>query len=101
MKQHVRHGQHHKIPDLRNLGVIDRQVLPGLGEVVMEYDGYDIFIIVNGMKIAKRGHPGTPQAQTWISLEPGWYVQGVENIQITRPALELELRPSPEPPPPP
>ena len=38
-------------------------------------DGEDIFIIADGMKIAKRGHPGTPQAKTWISLEPGWIMR--------------------------
>jgi hypothetical protein len=27
------------------------------------------------VKIAKRGHPGTPQAKTWVSLEPGWTVR--------------------------
>jgi hypothetical protein len=31
-------------------------------------------VIVDGVKIAKRGHPGTPQAKTWISLQPGWVV---------------------------
>jgi hypothetical protein len=37
-------------------------------------DGQDIFIVVEGVRIAKRGHPGTPQAKSWISLEPGWTV---------------------------
>jgi hypothetical protein len=37
-------------------------------------DGKDIFVIADGVKIAKRGHPGTPQARTWVSLEPGWRV---------------------------
>jgi hypothetical protein len=26
------------------------------------------------MRIAKRGYPGTAQAGTWVSLEPGWRV---------------------------
>jgi hypothetical protein len=26
------------------------------------------------MKIAKRGSPGTPEAKTWVSLNPGWSV---------------------------
>jgi hypothetical protein len=34
----------------------------------------DLFIWFHGLKIAKRGYPGTPQANTWISLEPGWSV---------------------------
>jgi hypothetical protein len=36
-------------------------------------DGIDIFFVVDGVKIAKREHPGTAQAK-WISLEPGWSV---------------------------
>jgi hypothetical protein len=40
----------------------------------IECEGQDIFIIADGVKIAKRGHPGTPQAATWVSLEPGWTV---------------------------
>jgi hypothetical protein len=39
-------------------------------------DGHDIFIIFDGVKIAKRGHPGTPQAKQWVSLEPGFTVHG-------------------------
>jgi hypothetical protein len=37
-------------------------------------DGRDIFVVADGTRIAKRGHPGTPQAGTWVSLEPGWVV---------------------------
>ena len=40
-------------------------------EVLVQGDGEDIFVVVDGVRIAKRGHPGTPQARTWISLEPG------------------------------
>jgi hypothetical protein len=36
--------------------------------------GRNIFIMIGSTKIAKRGHPGTPQAKTWISLQPGWRV---------------------------
>lgn len=42
--------------------------------VAIQGDGTDIFVICNGVKIAKRGHPGTPQAGGWISLEPGFAV---------------------------
>jgi hypothetical protein len=39
------------------------------------FQGEDMFVVRNGKKIAKRGHPGTLQAKkTWISLEPGWQV---------------------------
>jgi hypothetical protein len=38
-------------------------------------DGHDIFVVVDGVKIAKRGRPGARHAKTWIPLEPGWTVQ--------------------------
>ena len=41
----------------------------------VECDGEDIFIVADGLKIAKRGHPETPQAKTWVSLEPGYIVR--------------------------
>jgi len=34
----------------------------------------DLFVIVDGIKIARRGYPDTPQAGTWVSLEPGYTV---------------------------
>src|SRR6476619_547101 len=33
-----------------------------------------ILVVADGSRIAKRGGPGSPQAKTWISLEPGWNV---------------------------
>jgi hypothetical protein len=35
----------------------------------------DLFLILDGKKIAKRG---TPQAKQWIALEPGYTVQMTE-----------------------
>jgi hypothetical protein len=43
-------------------------------EVQIEGDGHDIFVVFDGRRVAKRGHPGTPQAGTWVSLEPGFVV---------------------------
>ena len=40
----------------------------------IEFDGTDMFVRYADKRIAKRGHPGTPQAMTWISLEPGFVV---------------------------
>lgn len=37
-------------------------------------DGRDLFVVLEGVKIAKRGHPGTAQAKTWISLESRYEV---------------------------
>ena len=41
-------------------------------EMRADHDGF--FVIFNGMKIARRGEPDTPQAKTWVSLEPGYRV---------------------------
>jgi hypothetical protein len=52
--------------------------------VSIECEGSDIFVVADGVKIAKlRGHPGT--AETWVSLEPGWTVRNCndgESIEI-------------------
>ena len=37
-------------------------------------DGIEIFVLENGVKIAKLGHPGTPMARTWIPLVAGYRV---------------------------
>ncbi len=41
-----------------------------LPKVEIEEDGPDMFVIVNGVTVARRGHPGTAEAGTWVSLEP-------------------------------
>jgi hypothetical protein len=38
-------------------------------------DNDDVFVLVDGVKIAKRGLPNTRHAKTWIVLEPGWIVR--------------------------
>jgi len=40
----------------------------------IESDGINVFVVYNGVRIAKRGHPNSPQAGTWVSLEPGYRV---------------------------
>jgi hypothetical protein len=47
-------------------------------EAAIHSDGTDIFVSVDGVNIAKRGSPNTPQAKTWVSLEPGWSVVDVD-----------------------
>jgi hypothetical protein len=49
-------------------------------------DGENIFVFIDGVKIAKRGLPGKPQADTWIMLKPGWMVRDVKGgtaIQVS------------------
>jgi len=34
--------------------------------------GHDeLYLVVGGERIAYRGHPGTPQARTWVPIKPG------------------------------
>jgi hypothetical protein len=42
--------------------------------VEMTSDGTDIFVVVDGVRVARRGRPNTSRANTWVSLEPGWSV---------------------------
>jgi len=37
-------------------------------------EGNNFFVLMDGVKIAMRGQPGTPQAGTWTAIEPGWQV---------------------------
>jgi hypothetical protein len=37
----------------------------------IENDGADVFVTFNGVRIAKRGKPETPQARMWVSIKPG------------------------------
>jgi hypothetical protein len=41
----------------------------------VQTDGTDLYAVFHGVRIAKRGAKGTPQARTWISLEPGYRVR--------------------------
>jgi hypothetical protein len=46
----------------------------------------NVFVFIDGMKIAERGLPGTAQADTWIMLKPGWMVRDVKGgkaIQVS------------------
>ncbi len=62
-------------------------------DIAILCDGEDIFVTVDGVKIAKRGHPDTPHAKTWIALEPGWAVTSSAdhsklNIAFDGPAVQ-------------
>ena len=43
-------------------------------EWVVEDTGENIYQVLDGVRIAKLGTPGTPQAGEWISLERGYEV---------------------------
>jgi hypothetical protein len=44
-----------------------------------------LFIVYEGVKIARRGYYGTPDEGTWVSLQPGWEVRDAEDFE----ALEI------------
>src|SRR6516225_2492881 len=61
----------------------------------IEFDGTDMFVCYAGKRIAKRGYPGTPEAMTWISIEPGFVVTSLPDhsaLAIQRRACPLTTR---------
>lgn len=49
-------------------------------ECIVEITKTDIYVVNDGVRIAKRGKPGTPQAKTWISLERGYVVYDAPDL---------------------
>ena len=45
-----------------------------MAKVKIEKTNKDVFVAVDGVRVARRGYPGSPQARTWVSVEPGWEV---------------------------
>jgi hypothetical protein len=55
-----------------------------MAQIRTEQEEGEFYLVVDGVRIAKRGQPGTSQAGTWISLVPGWEVGGtIGRIIIT------------------
>jgi hypothetical protein len=52
--------------------------------------GHGIFVLADGVRIARRGDPGTPQARTWVSLVRGWTVTSDDDeIVITHDGVQI------------
>ena len=52
----------------------------------------DVFVEVDGVRIARRGYPNSPQAGTWVSFEPGWEVLDGEDFEsITIKHTEVQV----------
>jgi hypothetical protein len=45
-----------------------------LPECVVEESETDTFVVLDGVRIAKRGRPDTPEVGTWLVLVPGYRV---------------------------
>jgi hypothetical protein len=52
-----------------------------------EKAGGDLFVTLDGLRIAKRGHLGTPHAKKWIPLEPGYEV--FDNDDLTETEIHI------------
>jgi hypothetical protein len=49
--------------------------------------GDDVFVLLDDIKIAKRGKDGTSQADSWVVLEPGFSV--VDSADLTKLVIEF------------
>jgi hypothetical protein len=47
------------------------------GSIATEQDGDDVFLLLNGMRVAKRGRAGTRKAKKWIPIVP-WIASVVD-----------------------
>ncbi len=63
----------------------------GLKIETSEIDGkQEVFLVVDGIRVAKRGDPDTPLDGTWVLIEPGWeVVAGEETIAIKYNAVSV------------
>ena len=62
-----------------------------VGQAEIETDGIDVFVVYDGVRIAKRGEPGTPLAGKWVSLEPGYTVSDKDYPQKLVVEYEAEV----------
>jgi hypothetical protein len=50
--------------------------------VEVEDAGRDLFVVVDGIRVAYRGRPGTSAAGTWVTLVEGYTVNSPEDHTI-------------------
>ena len=43
-------------------------IFAGPGSIATEQDGDDLFLLLHGKRVAKRGRPGTRKASKWIPI---------------------------------
>lgn len=57
----------------------------------------ELYFVIDGQRVAKRGHPGTPQARTWIPLIAGIsFPDGFPDDTPVFDAGTVEVMPEPE-----
>ena len=56
------------------------------------HEGKHIYILADGVKVAKRGYCDSPEENIWETLKPGWsVVEDTEGVQIRGPRDEVKL----------
>jgi hypothetical protein len=55
-----------------------------MAKVKITKSSKDVFVEVDGIRVARRGYPGSPEARTWVSVEPGWQVLDSDEGIIVR-----------------
>jgi hypothetical protein len=43
-----------------------------MAKAKIEKTNKSVFVVVDGVRVARRGYPDSQQAGTWVSIEPGW-----------------------------
>jgi hypothetical protein len=56
------------------LGIYPMEPVPGQPPAAFEQTMDTLYVLVDGRRVAQRGKPNTPQAKTWVPLEPGFRV---------------------------
>jgi hypothetical protein len=51
-------------------------------EIKMIYDGADLVIELNGIRVAQRGEPGGPDAKRWIGVDPRYEIKNENGLEI-------------------
>ena len=65
---------------------------PDAPELEFIHDGEDLYIIVDGVKVAKRGSADRSAPSTWETLKPGWsVVEDGDGVQIRGPRDAVRL----------
>jgi hypothetical protein len=49
-------------------------------KIEIDEDSRDMLVVVNGVTIARRAYPDTPEPSTWVSLASGWTVTSSEDL---------------------
>ena len=58
----------------------------------IEFTETDCFFVVDGVRVARRGKPGTRAAKTWLTLVPGWHIRQSDDYDDYG-EITIEFRP--------